>query len=315
MRGPIGRLRLTRAVQASTVNEFSHELSPAFSFARDVYPVGITVYPNRDLLVTFHCYQAFPYHVGVARIDSDGQPVWFRARTSAITGRSCWMTAPVWCRGLLLADEDISFEIAGWPVTVDCGYDRPYLDTVTVIDGWGRLLKRVNLVDILLKSPFAPLLRRTLNPCDPLHLNYVVRLGPDAGRNLGHGSGRPRWYRSATWMRSPFLTARRSASSGWSGGRFLSAARGHASGRLDLSVVRQPRQRRDERPVTAAQNRPRYRTRDHGLSQRRDARISARSVYRRFRQNRPLTGPPTGDSRLQPGQELLWRSGLPMARC
>ena len=186
---PYRLVELEQAAQASTVDESFYELSPAFSFTRDMYPVGIAVYPNRDLLVTFHCYQAFPYHVGVARIDSDGQPVWFR-RDFSHHWPQLLDDGTSLVPGLLLADADISFEIAKeYPVTVDCHYDRPYLDTVTVIDGWGRLLKRVNLVDILLKSPFAPLLRRTLNPCDPLHLNYVVRLGPDAGGTWGMAPG------------------------------------------------------------------------------------------------------------------------------
>ena len=180
---------LEQAAQAAALDEFPYELSPAFSFARDVYPVGIAVYPNRDLLVTFHSFQSFPFIGGVARIDSDGRPVWFRRDYSHHWPQLLDDDTSL-VPGLLLADEDISFEIAeGYPVSVDCVYDRPYLDTVTVIDGQGRLLKRVNLVDILLKSPFAPLLRHTFNPCDPLHLNYAVRLGPDAGGTWGMAPG------------------------------------------------------------------------------------------------------------------------------
>lgn len=180
---------LERAAQASTLDEFPHEFSPTFSFARDMYPVGISMYPNRDLLVTFHSFQSFPFHGGVARIDSDGQPVWFR-RDFSHHWPQVLDDGTSLVPGLLLADEDVSFEIAeGYSVTVDCGYDRPYLDTVTVIDGRGRLLKRVNLVDVLLRSPFAPLLRHTLDPCDLLHLNYVVRLGPDAGGTWGMAPG------------------------------------------------------------------------------------------------------------------------------
>ena len=186
---PYRPAELERAAQASTVEEFHYELSPTFSFARDMYPAGISVYPNGDLLVTFHSVQAFPYQGGVARIDSDGQPVWFRRDFShhwpqLLDDGTSLVT------GLLIADEDISFEIAkGWSVTVNCHYDRPYLDTVTVIDGQGRLLERVNLADALLKSPFAPLLQYTSDPCDPLHVNHVVRLGPDAGGTWGMAPG------------------------------------------------------------------------------------------------------------------------------
>ena len=186
---PYRPAELERAAQASTVEEFLYELSPTFSFARDMYPAGIAVYPNRDLLVTFHNFQAFPYHIGVARIDSDGQPVWFR-RDFSHHWPQLLADGTSLVTGLLVADADISFEITkGWLVTVNCHYDRPYLDTVTVIDGQGRLLKRVNLVDVLLRSPFAPLLQYTSDPCDPLHLNYAVRLGPDAGGTWGMAPG------------------------------------------------------------------------------------------------------------------------------
>lgn len=186
---PYRTAALEQAAQAATLDEFPHELSPAFSFARDVYPVGIALYANRDLLVTFHSHHSFPFHGGVARIDSDGQPVWFR-RDFSHHWPQLLDDGTTLVPGLLLADADISFEIAeGYPVSVDCVYDRPYLDTVTVIDGQGRLLKRVNLVDILLRSPFAPLLEYTSDPCDPLHLNYVVRLGPDAGGTWGMAPG------------------------------------------------------------------------------------------------------------------------------
>ena len=87
---------------------------------------------------------------------------------------------------LLVGFEDISFEIAkGWPVTLDCAHDRPYLDTVNIIDRHGRLLNRINLVDALLKSRFAPILQHSSDPCDPLHLNYVGQIGADGGGTWG----------------------------------------------------------------------------------------------------------------------------------
>ena len=186
---PYRPAELDRAAQASTVEEFLHELSPTFSFARDMYPVGMAVYPNRDLLVTFHSSQSFPFHGGVARIDSDGRPVWFR-RDYSHHWPQLLDDGTSLVPGLLIADGDITFDIAeGQPYTVDCHHDRPYLDTVTVIDGQGRLLERVNLVDVLLESPFAPILQHDSDKCDPLHLNYIVQLGPDAGGTWGMAPG------------------------------------------------------------------------------------------------------------------------------
>ena len=186
---PYRPAELERAAQAASVDEFPYEIHPAFSFARDMVLIGVKMYPNRDLLVTFHSADAFPFAGGVARIDSDGRPVWFRRDYShhwpqLLTDDTALVP------GLLLATEDIGFEVAKrTSFTLDCPYDRPHLDTVNIIDGQGRLLQRINLVDVLLRSPFVPLLRHTLDPCDPLHLNYVTQLGPDAARTWGMAPG------------------------------------------------------------------------------------------------------------------------------
>ena len=186
---PYRPAELERAAQASTVDEFPYELSPAFSFARDLHPIGMSMYPNSDLLVTFHSPGTFPFAGGVARIDSDGQPVWYR-RNYSHHWPQLLADGTGLVPGLLLAAEDVSFEIAeGHPITLNCRYDKPQLDTVNVIDGQGSLLQRINLMDVLISSPFTPLLRHTLDPCDPLHLNYVVQLGPDAGGTWGMAPG------------------------------------------------------------------------------------------------------------------------------
>ena len=181
--------RAVQAAQVTTVEEYPHELSPAFSFSRDLHPIGMSIYPNGDLLVTFHSVNAFPYAGGVSRIDSDGQPVWFRRDYShhwpqLLAGGIA--LAP----GLLLGAEDVTFEIAeDHPITLNCRHDKPQLDTVNMIDGQGRLIERINLVDVLLRSRFAPLLRHTIETCYPLHLNYVAQLGSDAGGTWGMAPG------------------------------------------------------------------------------------------------------------------------------
>ena len=186
---PYRPIELEKAALANTVDEFPYELPPGFSFAQDMAPIGIEMYPNGDLLVTFHSAVSFPFHAGLARIDSDGLPIWFR-RDYSHHWPQLLANGTALVPGSLFAAEDISFEIAdGWPVTVNCGTDKPYLDMVNIIDGHGRLLNRINLLEILLGSPFAPLLRHTSDPCDPLHLNYVTQLGPDAGGTWGIGPG------------------------------------------------------------------------------------------------------------------------------
>ena len=58
--------------------EYPYELAIDHSFVRDAYPFGIERYPNGDLLVTFQSRNAHPVGGGVARVDRNGHPVWFR---------------------------------------------------------------------------------------------------------------------------------------------------------------------------------------------------------------------------------------------
>ncbi len=174
-------------------NEFPIELSPNFSFARDVRPIGISQFANGDLLVTFvsETDVAFPYSVGVARVDGNGHPLWARRDLShhwpSMTDGDIALVP-----GFDIGAEPISVEIApdagGGGFELTCPDGKFVLDTVNFIDGDGRLLKRFHIMDALLESPFAPVLRGA-NPCDPIHLNHVVRLEENAGDAWGADAG------------------------------------------------------------------------------------------------------------------------------
>lgn len=41
-------------------------------------PVSMSQYANGDLLVIFQSKYSFPYALGVARIDREGRPIWYR---------------------------------------------------------------------------------------------------------------------------------------------------------------------------------------------------------------------------------------------
>ena len=191
---------LEQAASAGAADEFPYELAPTFSFARDVYPVGMSQYPNGDLLVMFHTENdtSFPFSAGAARIDRDGYPVWFRRNYShhwAYMEEDGSALAP----GHLIGSESISFQIEGTPdsaVNLDCDTGRPYRDTVNVIDGDGRIIESLDLVQAILDSPFAPILRNATQPdanvrvpCDPIHLNFVRRIADDAEGAWGMSPG------------------------------------------------------------------------------------------------------------------------------
>ena len=182
-------LEQARAVGAS--KEFPFEFPPAFSFAWDAYPRRILPYPNGALLSIFAQKLSFPYMGGVARIDRMGIPVWFRLDYSHHYGQTDDGNAML--PGMLLSDESVSLDFAGRVITLECSH-KQYHPTINFTDEHGRLFKSLNIMESLLDSQFAPILQYTTDPsdgrqnmCDIIHLNYVQRLGDDAGGGMAPG--------------------------------------------------------------------------------------------------------------------------------
>ena len=170
--------------------EYPYELAIDHSFVRDAYPVGIERYENGDLLVTFQMgATAHPFGGGVARVDRDGHPVWYR-RDYSHHWPQILKDGTALVPGTRVGDKSITFEQPdGEVATIPCDSDDPYLDTVNVVDGDGKLLKRIDLVDALVSSNYAPVLLNTSDACDPLHLNFIHQLGDDAGGAQGIAPG------------------------------------------------------------------------------------------------------------------------------
>ena len=191
---PFRNEELEQAAAAAHSDEFPYELPPTASFSRDVEVVAISRYANGDLLVVFYQYPSFPYGLGVARIDRDGHPVWFR-RDYSHHWPHIEADGVALVPGMLIGNESISFKCAGKTITLKCSTNRPYLDAINMIDGNGQLLKRINLLNALRDSPLAYIMqsashpRWLAEPCDPLHLNFVHRLRADAGGTWGLAPG------------------------------------------------------------------------------------------------------------------------------
>ena len=170
--------------------KFPYELAIDHSFARDAYPLGIERYANGDLLVTLQMgATAHPFGGGVARVDRDGHPVWYR-RDYSHHWPQLLDDGTALVPSNRLGDESITFEQPdGTVATIRCDTGDPYLDAVNVVDGDGKLLKRIDLVDALVSSNFASVLLNTSSACDPLHLNFIHLLGDDAGGAQGIAPG------------------------------------------------------------------------------------------------------------------------------
>ena len=191
---------LEQASNVAATVEFPYELAPTFSFVRDVFPLGISQYPNGDLLVVFQNEHgtSFPFGSGAARIDREGYPVWFRRNYThhwPLIEEDGSALVP----GHSIGNESISFPIEDMSSTIvlDCPRGKPYLDAVNVIDEEGRLLDSIDLMGAMLDSPFAPILidassalaEHSRTHCDPLHLNYVHRIVDDAEGAWGMSPG------------------------------------------------------------------------------------------------------------------------------
>ena len=180
---PLRLDELEKAQGTADEDEFPYEFSPNFSFVKDISVSSVSRYSNGDLLVVFHYEFAFPYGAGVARIDRDGHVVWFRRDYSHHWAQILDDNTAL-VPSLRIGSEPIPFHLRGYMIRQsDCR--RSYRDTVHIIDGDGRLLKRIDLLDILLASPFISALQHTTDSCDLLHLNFVSVLGDDVGGAWG----------------------------------------------------------------------------------------------------------------------------------
>ena len=161
------------AIHAANIvdeDDYPRELN-AFSLERNMALARIEQYPNGDLLATFHLKNAFPYAGGIARIDREGYPRWFRNDYSH--------HAP------LLTEGDIawvpSYTIGDGAASHSCD-GKVYRTTLSVLDGDGALLMQIPVLDTLLVAGVV-----TLSSCDPLHLNSVAIVGEDANGGIDAG--------------------------------------------------------------------------------------------------------------------------------
>lgn len=172
-------------IEKKAIVAFPYERSPGFSFIRKAYITGLSRYANGDLLVVFHAH-AFPFGYGVARINRAGRPIWFRLDYSHhqphITRGDVALVPSlrvgegpgsklIRLRRRLTRNDSHNTKLFYY-----CS--RPYLDFVHVIDGAGSLLKKIPILDALIESPYAAVLKYT-DPCDPTHLNFVHEVEED----------------------------------------------------------------------------------------------------------------------------------------
>ena len=179
---------MERAATSSAVKGGGAERALPAPFVELVYPFAMAQYANGHLLVVL---RSFGIAVGLARIDADGYPVWYR-RDASHHWPQMLEDDMALVPGSKYGDGSLSFKIGQERVDVPCTetvegrsrYDRLVIHLVNLIDGDGRLLRSLNLMDALLESDYAPILDYNLDRpqnCNPLHLNFIRRIENDAG--------------------------------------------------------------------------------------------------------------------------------------
>ena len=160
---------------------YPYERPPSWSFVDDIHAFGMDVYPNGDLLVVFNFRNSFPHGGGVARIAPDGQPRWYRQDFShhwPSIGEAEIALVPSFRIG---REHPVTYALGTHRKDMTCPPRHLYDDYVTLIDGQGQLLQAISVLDVLAASPYSGVLERVRDSCDPTHLNFAHRLGPDAG--------------------------------------------------------------------------------------------------------------------------------------
>ena len=170
-----------RQIEQATIVDLPYEHILDFGLIDDAYVFAVDTYPNGDLLVVFHFRLVFPYGGGVARVRPDGTPAWYRRDYSRhephiAADDAAWVPGLRIGKGPLRVHYEAPKENLGFELS--CG--KPYLDSIRRIGPDGELLEEIPIFEKLAVSRYRFLLRDTEDPCDPIHLNSVHELGPDA---------------------------------------------------------------------------------------------------------------------------------------
>ena len=136
---------------------------------------SVSPYPGGDLLV--HLTEGTQWGRfrgrGVARVARDGQPRWFRKDYSSLP----W---PHIIDDNLALVRSRQMRQMNPGATVECAAPRWAIDTVDLIDGKGRLLNEINLLEALLESPYSVILDLARLCDNPVWTNSIHQLGADA---------------------------------------------------------------------------------------------------------------------------------------
>ena len=288
-----------------------------------VYPIGIHLYADGGLLVSFQAIPAFPYGIGLARFDRDSKLIWKKDEHYhhwfSVAADGCIYALTM----LVAVASPHSLGNTRYCISSDDG--KILQDVVTVLDPDGNVLDEIPVLDALIESEWSGLLATNaaveaagddfclINSGDPTHVNDVQLVDSDLAaahpwltpgdlllslRNMNTvGILDPR-TRRFKWMSAGATVMQHSPRlpCGWRAG------------------LRQPRRARSDRGLAVGPDRPRNEIAANTVSQSGD-RFACRVLFigsrpHRSRRTRPGAGDNHGQTACLGNQrengEVLW---------
>lgn len=154
-----------------------------FNQPDNMYPAGMHLYENGDLLVVFQARNTYPYAVGIARFDKDSNLLW-KVENYGHHWPSVDDDGLIYVPSLNPVDSPLV--LGDTSAKVVCGAKKIYEDLIRVYSPDGKLLKSISVTQALLKSGYIGLVYEgnrsgvlEYDECDPTHLNDVRVLSRD----------------------------------------------------------------------------------------------------------------------------------------
>ncbi len=139
-----------------------------------ISPAGLHLFPNGDLLATFHGHNTFPFAIGIARFDKNSNLLW-KQEVFAHHSFSVAEDGKIYVPSLEVVDSPI--QIAKTDSLIESNSGKIYRDLILVLSDSGEVLDRFSVLDALFESGLHGNLLRlnasTLTADDPTHLNDV----------------------------------------------------------------------------------------------------------------------------------------------
>lgn len=135
-----------------------------------IAPNGLHLNDEGELLVSFQSDALFPYGIGMAKFDKDGNIIWKRANYS----HHKFSVAP---DGLIYTPAHKVFDsplpLGDTRLSIECSNGTFNSGVVLVLNANGETVEEIDLLRLLVQQDYVGLLERDLETCDPIHLNYV----------------------------------------------------------------------------------------------------------------------------------------------